>query len=205
MAIPRFKYTIFGTIPNQITCVRLFLIPVLWICAILNLPSIIGIGLVITFISDFLDGFLARLLNQATETGNKLDSLADHILLPSIFVWLFLFEKDIYLDNKLLLIIVSCCYISSLVIGLIKSRRYGSGHVLSGKIMGLIGYVFLITTFFNCYNEILFYVTVYSLLLFSVETIVYHLKKDLFSNNLKSVILGLFNFDIKLKFIRYII
>jgi cardiolipin synthase len=66
------------TIPNLISLVRLGLIPVfLWLLVGRDNP--IGAGLLLGLIgsTDWVDGYLARRLNQVSEIGKILDPLAD--------------------------------------------------------------------------------------------------------------------------------
>lgn len=89
------------TIPNLISLVRLALIPVfLWLLVGRDDP--LGAGLLLGVIgsTDWVDGYLARRLNQVSEVGKILDPLADRIAmataliaglitgdLPSWFAW----------------------------------------------------------------------------------------------------------------------
>lgn len=70
-------------IPNCITGTRLLLTPVAWYAALADCRWLLVIIILICLLTDFLDGFFARLLNQATSFGAKLDSAADNILLVS--------------------------------------------------------------------------------------------------------------------------
>lgn len=73
-------------IPNALTVMRIFLVPVIVICLIDDnfLPSVVLFA--ISGISDGLDGFLARLLNQRTTFGAYLDPIADKALVMSCFI-----------------------------------------------------------------------------------------------------------------------
>jgi cardiolipin synthase len=73
-------------IPNFLTLLRIILVPVLVIFLInkaflnaLILFSCLGL-------TDALDGFLARILNQQTVLGSYLDPIADKVLLTSCFL-----------------------------------------------------------------------------------------------------------------------
>lgn len=110
------------TISNLLSLVRLFIAIPLWILLTdyetnRNLIIIIGLFAALT---DFLDGFLARKLNQITEFGKIIDPLADKIIVGAVVIKLFyvglipsyyfyliigrdiiIFLTGIYISNKL--------------------------------------------------------------------------------------------------------
>ena len=76
----------FKNLPNIITMVRLFLVPVI-------VATITGgrwvesfIAFVVAGISDALDGWLAKRFSLQTELGAYLDPVADKVLLVSIYI-----------------------------------------------------------------------------------------------------------------------
>lgn len=77
----------FDTLPNQLSALRILLIPILWVFAILKLPVYLGVGLAIGFFTDVLDGRIVRKTGQVTEFGSKLDTWADSLVLASSLVW----------------------------------------------------------------------------------------------------------------------
>ncbi len=84
-------------LPNILTLLRLCLVPIFLIFLLQeNLESrLIAIFIfLIASLTDFLDGYLARKLNQATRFGEMIDPFADKIL---VLTALFAF---IYLDNQ---------------------------------------------------------------------------------------------------------
>src|SRR5687768_12902411 len=64
------------SIPNLLSLLRLILVPTLWVFALLDLPKVVGFGLVVAAVTDVLDGQLARRLGQTSSFGSKLDSIA---------------------------------------------------------------------------------------------------------------------------------
>lgn len=75
-------------IPNALTAMRIIFVPVMVILLMQGefFKSLILFALL--GISDGLDGFLARILNQQTELGAYLDPIADKALIISCFVTL---------------------------------------------------------------------------------------------------------------------
>lgn len=77
-------------IPNTLTVFRIILVPVIVILLMQEAYPAALIIFALASITDGLDGFLARYLNQRTELGAYLDPLADKALLLSSFVALSL-------------------------------------------------------------------------------------------------------------------
>lgn len=75
-------------IPNFVSLLRILFVPVMVIFLIQNAFLKALIVLVISGVTDALDGFLARILNQQTTLGAYLDPIADKALLASCFVTL---------------------------------------------------------------------------------------------------------------------
>jgi cardiolipin synthase (CMP-forming) len=74
------------TIPNLITTLRIVLTPI-FVIYVINDELIMGlIILIITGLSDGIDGLIARLFNQKSSLGAYLDPLADKIILISAFI-----------------------------------------------------------------------------------------------------------------------
>ena len=75
------------TIPNVISFIRLLLVPVfLWLLLGRDNPA--GAGWLLVFIgsTDWVDGYLARRLDQVTELGKLLDPLADRLAVAAAVI-----------------------------------------------------------------------------------------------------------------------
>ena len=75
-------------IPNTLSAFRIVLIPVFCVLFIMGTPyyPYAGIVLVLSGLSDMLDGFLARKLHQETELGKILDPIADKLTLGAVVI-----------------------------------------------------------------------------------------------------------------------
>lgn len=77
--------------PNQITFIRILLIPVFVMFLLIPMPYgnyIAAFIFLLLSLSDFLDGYIARKKNQATELGEILDPIADKLLISAALIFL---------------------------------------------------------------------------------------------------------------------
>ena len=105
------------SIPNLITCVRVFLIPVLVV--VFYLPYdwhyMLASGIfIVASISDWLDGYLARKWNQFTPFGAFFDPVADKLLVAIALVLLVEDFANIWLTIPAMVILAREIIISAL-------------------------------------------------------------------------------------------
>ncbi len=81
------------TAPNQLTLMRLIIIPFIIINIVDNNYRFALILLVVAGVSDGLDGLLARSLHQQTKLGQYLDPIADKLLLSTLFLVLSILHR----------------------------------------------------------------------------------------------------------------
>ena len=82
------------TVPNQITFLRLGFLPIFLILIAYDRYRWALLVLIVSGLSDGIDGLLARSLNQRSALGAYLDPIADKLLLSSSFV-LLAFKKQL--------------------------------------------------------------------------------------------------------------
>jgi CDP-diacylglycerol---glycerol-3-phosphate 3-phosphatidyltransferase len=87
-------------IPNQLTLLRILLIPVFVL--VFYLPFewnnlVACIIFILAAVTDILDGYLARRLNQTSSLGAFLDPVADKLMVAVVLVLLVQQNPDIYL------------------------------------------------------------------------------------------------------------
>jgi cardiolipin synthase len=75
------------TIPNAISALRIAAVPVfLWLLLGEDRPAAAGWMLVAIGATDWIDGFLARRLNQVSELGKMLDPVADRLAIVAAVI-----------------------------------------------------------------------------------------------------------------------
>jgi len=132
-------------ISNQITLIRLSLLPFMWFLVLKGYPLYyVGILLIICGITDALDGYLARKLNQVTDLGSRMDSWADNILVISALLWTALRMPEIFTENLILMFTALGFYGIFLLVGVVKFQRFANLHLYLSKVATLLAYLFLV-------------------------------------------------------------
>jgi CDP-diacylglycerol--glycerol-3-phosphate 3-phosphatidyltransferase len=114
-------------IPNILTILRIASAPILVLVLLSSETNMVILGLVIFILSsitDFLDGYLARSFNQSSKLGKILDPIADKLLITCALISLI--SNNIIQDIHVIaatLIIIREIFISGL-------REYIKGNIL---------------------------------------------------------------------------
>lgn len=86
------------TIPNILTCIRLCLMPVflsVYLSPAANGKYIAMAILCFSFITDVLDGFIARRFNMISDLGKVLDPLADKVMQITVLICMAFSHKQL--------------------------------------------------------------------------------------------------------------
>lgn len=128
------------TVPNVLSGLRLVSVPVLCFLAVTDRPVAFLILFSCALASDFVDGLLARYLNQATELGARLDTCADFATYMTLPFCAWLLWPEVARREARLIISVLIIYIVPFTFSLIKYGRLTSYHTWSAKLStALIG------------------------------------------------------------------
>lgn len=167
------------TIPNLLSLLRLLLVPTLWVFALLDMPKVVGFGLILAAATDVLDGQLARRLNLITAFGSKLDSIADRCVTCSAVGWLLVLRPGVVRAHPYLIAILTATGIFSLVLGWRNLGRLASFHFNSGRAAGTIGYLFVIDLFLlDRYAQPLFYALMVLAWIVAIEALMVLFTRD---------------------------
>jgi len=151
----RFKENV--NIPNLLSSYRILSFPIVLLFALNNYERIFVILLVINLITDILDGFIARMLNQQTELGARLDSIADIGTYILAISGIFLFKADDFASHLVSFCIFLSLFVFSNLLSLIKFKRLPSLHLYSWKIGGYIQGAFFFVLFVFEFNTLFYY------------------------------------------------
>jgi phosphatidylglycerophosphate synthase len=195
----------FSTVPNVISLSRLVLVVPLWFWASQGKYSWVAWGLIIVALTDIIDGMVARIFNQCSVIGEKIDSWADHVILVSGVIWLFVYLEDIFPEGRLLWMIPAIAiFVIMVLIGMIKNRRFAGAHLMEGKVLAVFGYLGLVSFMFGAYSDLVYGLMVGSWVFHSIINLIFHFRPDWFNKRQRSLILGLLGVEIEEGPIRYL-
>ncbi len=136
-------------IPNILSGFRLILAPFLLYLAWIGRPNLFLALLVVSLLSDSIDGFVARWFKEESELGAKLDTLGDfanYLIVPLCAWWLW---PEIIKREAFFFIIAIGAYIFPKIVGFVKFQNLPSYHTWGAKIAAVLMSVAVIILFTN--------------------------------------------------------
>lgn len=162
-----------ASVPNLVTGVRLASIPVLWGFAFAGWAAVVGAGLVFAWLTDALDGVLARKLEAESEWGSRFDSVADTLVFLSALAWVAMLRPEFVREHAAWLAVWLALGLAAYLVGWLRFRRIADVHLYSAKAANFLGFLFaanlLIT---GAYPGWLFLVVIAVCIVAAVETLV---------------------------------
>ena len=110
------------TIPNLLSLLRLALVPVFLYLIVSSQPGLAFLVLAVASFTDWLDGYLARRLNQITRLGALLDPAADRLYIFATLIGLAITNA---IPAWLPAVVIGRDFILMFTIPLLASRNYG--------------------------------------------------------------------------------
>lgn len=104
-------------IPNTLTLIRIALIPVFVLCFYVPLPYQYPVAALIfgfAALTDLLDGYLARRLNQTSNLGAFLDPVADKLMVAVVLILLVQRDPSVWLSLPAAIIVCREITVSAL-------------------------------------------------------------------------------------------
>jgi cardiolipin synthase (CMP-forming) len=176
------------TIPNFLSFYRLIMFPVVLYFAITEDINLFTIFFVINLLTDVLDGFIARMFNQQTRLGARLDSLADVGSFVLAFVGVFIFRWDNVQPHAISFFTFLGLYLLTDVFALLKFKKISSFHLYSWKVCGYVQGIFFIVLFAIDFYEPFYYL----MIVFSILAAIEHLIIQIIIKDMKSNLKGLY-------------
>lgn len=101
-----------------------------------------------SFITDAIDGFLARRWQVVTEIGSRLDSIADDLTVLVAIIGMFVFEPQFVQNQMPLILFLTTMYLLQLALAFIRYGKPTSFHTYLAKVAAAMQGVFLVLLFF---------------------------------------------------------
>ncbi|WP_272023010.1 CDP-alcohol phosphatidyltransferase family protein [Olleya namhaensis] len=128
--------------------------------------------LLISYLTDAIDGYLARKLKITSPRGSQLDSFGDQVTLLIGLIGLFVFE-DVFIKSNLVIIIIAFIpYIIQMLIAYYKYGKATAFHTYLAKISAIIQSAFILSSLFFSPEYALFYIMIGFGLLETIEEII---------------------------------
>lgn len=126
------------SIPNLLSLLRIALVPILALAAAFNQADLFLLVLAISLLSDLLDGYFARKLDQVTELGARLDSWGDMATYAMMIMGLYLIWPTVFNQQFILLIAATLSYVLPVIIALFRFGNFPSYHTWGAKLAALL-------------------------------------------------------------------
>lgn len=153
-------------VPNALTISRLLTTPLLYVFVLQDWRLAFLIGFILIGLTDALDGFFARLLNQVTTFGKIMDTVADMAFYLST-AWFFYRLYPQYLEpNFLLLIGFFIVYLTSFLVSFLRCGKPMMLHTSLLRFNAVMVYVVVIMSFL--FNTTLFVSAVLIIFIFGL-------------------------------------
>lgn len=137
------------TIPSILSTFRLVTAPLLVLLAWFGLLNWCFVLFLVLLLSDWLDGKLARLWQQQTTSGARLDSIADATFYGCVLIATGLLKPDLIREEMEWIAAALISYALSFVAALIKFGRPPSYHTWMAKFSWLLMSIAIVCVFLD--------------------------------------------------------
>jgi len=143
--------------------------------------------LLISYLTDAIDGYLARKLKITSPRGSQLDSFGDQITLIVGLIGLLVFENEFIKKNILLIGVAFVPYIIQMGIAYYKYGKATAFHTYLAKSSAIIQSAFILYSVFFAPNYTLFYIMIAFGVLETVEEITLIFMYDTWASDVKGI------------------
>ncbi|PKK95760.1 MAG: CDP-diacylglycerol--glycerol-3-phosphate 3-phosphatidyltransferase [Tenericutes bacterium HGW-Tenericutes-4] len=162
------------TIPNILTVIRFFLIPIFITLFLFGLETFAFVVFIIAGLTDALDGYIARKYQLISNIGKVLDPLADKALrLSAVIVFVIVGVLPLWV-LVLMLSFDAFLIVTSIIL---YNKKYVVSSNIYGKLAGFVSMLALISCFFHTFVAPVHLVLVYISLVFIFVSIVSYIIK----------------------------
>ena len=153
-----------NNIPNKITAGRLALAIVFFVLVSSEDSTTLfwaDMVFVVACVTDFLDGYFARRLNQVTAFGRIADPFCDKVIVCGGFV--LMAGRSEFIQPWMVVLLISREFLVSSIRGYAESRGIAFGAEMAGKVKAVMQMIALgCAVWFHAYDRILFFPETFS-------------------------------------------
>ena len=169
---------------------RIFAAPFLLLLIWLDFQLIFTWLLLASYLTDAIDGFLARKLKITSARGSQLDSFGDQITFIMGLIGLFYFENEFIKTNITLILIAFVPYGIQMLIAFYKYGKATAFHTYLAKTSAVVQSVFILWSLFFNPEYSLFYIMIIIGILETMEEVSLIFMYDTWVSDVKSIFLA---------------
>jgi phosphatidylglycerophosphate synthase len=175
--VHRFTHSIYYYIINGITFYRVIAAPFLIYLLFAGHYDSFKWLILLSFFTDFIDGFLARKFKVTSVFGTRLDSIGDDLTILVAMLALFVMKPGFIYSQKIIFLSIGILFIVQTAFAFFRYGKITSFHTYLAKLAAILQGVFLLLVFFTGKPlMILFYAAaIVTILELIEETILVHL------------------------------
>ncbi|WP_053989837.1 CDP-alcohol phosphatidyltransferase family protein [Mangrovimonas sp. TPBH4] len=166
---------------------RIIISPLLLVLIWLDLRFAFSCFLLVSYLTDAIDGQLARKLKITSPRGSQLDSVGDQITLIMGLIGLLNFESDFIKTNLTLILIAFLPFVLQMFIAYYKYGKATAFHTYLAKLSAVVQSVFILWSLFFSPEYPLFYIMLIIGILETVEEITLIFMYDTWASDVKGI------------------
>lgn len=147
-------------IADYFSMYRIVTAPILLVLALFGEREVFTWMLLISYMTDGIDGFLARTFKLSSARGSQLDSYGDQMTFAVALVGLWIFENTFIRENLVLILIAFVPYLIQMLLAFRKYGKASSFHTYLAKLSAIVQAVFILWLLFFGPVYPLFYVMI---------------------------------------------
>jgi len=160
------------TIPNILSSYRILVFPLIMYFIFSGQEQLFAIFLVVNLVSDILDGLIARVFNQKTAIGARLDSIGDIGTYIAAICGVGIFKWQDLSSNSIPFYVFIGMYVLMYLVSFLKFKKVPSLHLYTFKLTGYVHGIFFAVLFLDEFHLWFYYLAMGWGLLAIVEEIV---------------------------------
>lgn len=160
------------SLPDWLSLYRILSAPLLLTLMFMDQRLLFAIFLSVSFLTDALDGFLARRMNIVSQRGAQLDSIGDAITFTIGLAGMVVFETEFIREQSFLLFGAFAFYIFQLLLAYWRYGMPSSFHTYLAKISAVFQGTFMLWLFFVEVEYWLFYAAIAFSIIETIEEVI---------------------------------